>query len=158
MHKSGRRFGISSMSVVGNRNGYVGIGLDSGPPGKHREILGKSANKAKLNIIPIMRGCGSWECLCGENHSIPFSVEGKSGSVKITLMPAPKGVGLVVTDEVKKIMRLAGIKDIWCNTRGNTHMRINLMFAVFDALRKLNTYKLKPEFEKKVGLIVGKVD
>jgi len=158
MHKSGRRFGISAMSVVGNKNGYVGIGVASGPPGKHREILEKSTNKAKLNIIPIMRGCGSWECLCGENHSIPFIVEGKSGSVKIKLIPAPKGIGLVVSDEVKKVMRLAGIKDVWCITRGSTHMRVNLIMAVFNALKKLNSYKLKPEFEKRVGLTIGRAE
>ena len=109
-------------------------------------------NKAKLNIIPIRRGCGSWECSCGTNHSIPLTVEGKSGSVRIKLIPAPKGIGLCVSDEVKKVMKLAGISDIWCDTRGNTHMRINLIKAVFNALKKLNTYKTKPEFEKRIAV------
>lgn len=158
MHKSGRRYRISVMSVIGNRNGYVGVGLDSGPPGKHQEITEKSLNKAKLSIIPIRRGCGSWECLCGTNHSIPFAVEGKSGSVKMTFLPAPKGVGLAVSDEVKKVMRLAGISDIWSKSKGNTQMRINLIKATFDAFKKLNAYKIKPELEKKSGMVIGKVD
>ena len=68
MHKSGRRYRMSVMAVVGNRNGYVGIGLASSPPGKHRESIEKATNKAKLNIIPISRGCGSWECLCATHH------------------------------------------------------------------------------------------
>lgn len=158
MHKSGRRYGISVMVGVGNKNGYVGIGLANGPPGKHREVIDKAENRAKLNVIPIKRGCGSWECLCGEFHSIPFAVSGKSGSVRVKLLPAPKGVGLVVSDEIKKVMDLAGIKDIWCKSRGQTSTRINLIRAVFSALRKLNTYRLEADFEKSVGLKTGKVE
>jgi len=158
MHKSGRRYSISTMVVVGNKNGYVGLGLASGPPGKHQEVIEKATNKAKLNIIPIKRGCGSWECSCGTNHSIPFVIKGKSGSVIVELLPAPKGIGLCVSDEVKKLMRLAGISDIWCKTRGSTQMRINLIKSAFNALKKLNTYKIKPEFEKQVGMTIGKVE
>lgn len=158
MHKSGRRYRISVMAVVGNRNGYVGIGVASSPPGKHRESIEKATNKAKLNIIPISRGCGSWECLCATHHSIPFTVEGKSGSAIVKLIPAPKGIGLAVSNEIKKIMNMAGISDIWCKSRGNTKMRINFAQAVFNALKKLNVYKVKPEFEKKVGMKTGKVE
>ncbi|MEM5782187.1 MAG: 30S ribosomal protein S5 [Candidatus Aenigmatarchaeota archaeon] len=158
MHKSGRRYRISVMTAIGNKNGYIGVGLASGPPGKHQEVIEKSLNKAKLNLIPIRRGCGSWECLCGTNHSIPFAIEGKSGSIRIKFIPAPKGVGLVVSDEIKKIMRLAGISDVWCKSRGNTQMRINLIRATFNALKKLDAYKIKPEFEKKSGMTIGKVE
>jgi len=158
MHKSGRRYRMSVMAVVGNKNGYVGVGLASSPPGKHQEAIAKATNKAKLNIIPIARGCGSWECLCGTHHSIPFAVEGKSASVIVKLIPAPKGIGLAVADEIKKIMNLAGISDIWSRSRGNTKMRINFVMAVFNALKKLNVYKLKPDFEKKVGMKVGRVE
>jgi small subunit ribosomal protein S5 len=157
MHKSGRRYRISVMTVVGNKDGYVGIGLASGPPGKHQEVIEKSTNKAKISIIPIRRGCGSWECSCGSNHSIPFKVEGKSGSVIVKLIPAPKGIGLCISNEVKKMFRLAGISDVWCKTRGNTQMRANLIKANFNALKKLNTYRIKPEFEKEVGMSIGKV-
>ena len=158
MHKSGRRYGISVMVAIGNKNGYVGVGLANGPPGKHREIIEKAEKRAKLNVIPIKRGCGSWECLCGEIHSIPFAVKGKSGSIRIKLLPAPKGVGLVVSNEIKKVMSLAGIKDVWCKSRGQTSTRINHIKAVFGALKKLNTFRLKPEFEKSVGLKTGKVE
>jgi len=157
MHKSGRRYRISVMTVVGNKDGYAGLGLASGPPGKNQEVIEKSTNKAKLSIIPIRRGCGSWECSCGSNHSIPFTVEGKCGSVIVKLIPAPKGIGLCVSDEVKKLLRLAGISDVWCKTRGNTQMRANLIRANFNALKKLDTYKIKPEFEKEVGMSIGKV-
>lgn len=157
MHKSGRRYKISVLSVIGNKNGYVGVGLASGPAGKHQEVIEKSLNKAKLSIIPVRRGCGSWECSCGTNHSIPFAVTGKSGSVKMTLLPAPKGVGLAVSNEVKKLFKLAGIVDIWSKSKGNTQMRTNLLKATFDALKRLDAYKVKPEFEKQSGMTTGKV-
>ena len=158
MHKSGRRYKISIMTVIGNKGGYVGVGYASGPTGKNQEVIQKSLNKAKLNMIPVRRGCGSWECSCGTNHSVPFKITGKSGSVKITLLPAPKGIGLAVSDEVKKVLRLAGISDIWSKSRGNSQMRANFIKATFNALKKLNTYKIKTEFEKESGMTIGKVE
>ncbi len=152
MHKSGRRYRVSVMAVVGNSNGYVGVGVVHGPPSRHREVVEKALSKAKLSLIPVRIGCGSWECKCRTRHSIPIAVSGKSGSVRMSLMPAPKGVGLVVMDEVKKVMILAGIKDIWCKSRGQTGSRINLIRAVFDAFRKLNAYRISEEEEKMLGV------
>jgi small subunit ribosomal protein S5 len=138
MHKSGRRFTTSAFSVVGNEDGLVGIGKGKAP--EPRDAIAKSIQKAKLNLIKVERGCGSWECGCGEKHSIPFKTEGKSGSVRVVLMPAPKGVGIVADDESKKIFRLAGIKDVWVKSFGNTSMRINLITAIYNALKNLYTY------------------
>jgi small subunit ribosomal protein S5 len=158
MHKSGRRYHISVMVVVGNRNGYVGLGLGGGLPGAHREVVEKALVKAKLNVIPVRRGCGSWECKCGGSHSIPFAVTGKSGSVRIELIPAPRGLGLAVSDEVKKVMNLAGIRDVWCKSRGQTQSRVNLIKAVFDAMRKLDAYRVQEGHEASVGLKTGRAD
>ncbi len=158
MHKSGRRFRTSAMMIVGNNNGYVGVGMGSGPTGKHREIIEKATNKAKLNLIPIRRGCGSWECKCGGSHSIPFTVKGKCGSVHVELYPAPKGIGLCVSDEVKKVMKLAGVKDIWCKSRGQTTTRYNTIRAVMDALSKLNRFRTREDYEKTTGMKTGRVD
>lgn len=152
MHKSGRRYNISAMVVIGNGNGFVGLGFVAGPPAKHRELMEKALQNAKLNLIPVRRGCGSWECFCAKPHSIPVAVSGKSGSVIVELKPAPKGIGLCVSDEVKKIMRMAGIRDIWSKTRGQTQSRINLIKAVFYALKKLNTIKILESQHKPLGL------
>jgi small subunit ribosomal protein S5 len=137
--KSGRRFSYSIFTVVGNENGLVGIGRAVAP--ETRLAIEKALQRAKLNLIRVKRGCGSWECGCGTAHSIPFKVTGKSGSVRVELLPAPKGVGLVADDESKKIFRLAGIKDIWMKTFGNTSTRINLITAIYNALKKLYIYE-----------------
>lgn len=110
MHKSGRRFKMTAFVVVGNEDGYVGVG--KGTALEARSAVEKAIKKAKMNLIRVKRGCGSWECSCGGNHSIPFKVEGKCGSVRVILIPGPKGLGLVASDEAKKILRLAGIKDV----------------------------------------------
>ena len=139
MRRSGRRFTTNAFIVVGNENGIVGVGRGSAI--EARDSIEKAIRRAKLRIIKAKRGCGSWECGCGEEHSIPFKVKGKSGSVRVILMPAPKGVGLVTDNESKKIFRLAGIKDIWIKTFGNTSARMNLISAIFDALKKLYVYE-----------------
>lgn len=158
MHKSGRRFRVSVMVVVGNRDGYLGIGIASGPPNMHRAVINKALHQAKLAIIPITRGCGSWECGCGTTHSIPVKTVGKTGSVSVDLIPAPKGIGLCCSAEMKKVMRLAGITDIWVKTRGHSQTRYNFAKAVFGALKKVNTLRMTEEQAQKVGVCIGKVE
>ncbi len=150
MHKSGRRVRFRATVVVGNKDGYIGIGK-----AKAKEVgpaIRKAITNAKLNITKVKQGCGSWECLCGTHHSIPYKVTGGSGSVRITLMPAPKGLGLVGSDVVKKILRIAGIKDIWVSTDGDSRTKVNAANATYNALRNISNVKI-PEIktEKKAG-------
>lgn len=125
--------------AVGNEDGYVGVGM--GKSKQIRNAIEKAIKDAKLNITPIRRGCGSWECLCGEPHSLPFKVVGKSGSVEVTLLPAPRGVGLVAGDIAKTVLSLAGVRDIWTRSKGETRTAMNMAKAVFNALKL--TYKFK---------------
>ena len=69
---------------------------------------------------------------------MPLKVTGKSGSVKVTLIPAPQGTGLVVANELKKILKLAGVKDVYSKTSGRIRTTFNLVKACFDALNKTN--------------------
>jgi small subunit ribosomal protein S5 len=64
--------------IVGNEDGLVGIGTAKAK--QLRFAIDKAIEDAKLKIIPVNRGCGSWECSCNRPHSIPFKVVGKSGS------------------------------------------------------------------------------
>jgi len=126
---------FSVLVVAGDKNGHIGIGL-----GKAKETVPareKASRKAKLNIIKIKRGSGSFEGASSEPHSIPFRVEGKCGSCKIILMPAPQGTGLVIGDEGKKILKLAGIKDIYSQSWGQTRTTLNYAGAIMKALGKL---------------------
>jgi len=145
-----------SIAVVGDRNGHVGVGR-----GKSKDTVPareKALRKAKINIRKIKRGCGSWQCSCQTPHSIPFKTYGECGSVKIELMPAPKGKGLVVEPECAKILRAAGIKDVWSRTFGQTKVKINLIEACINALDNLNKMKIRPEMAENVGLVEGSVN
>ncbi|MBT3582867.1 30S ribosomal protein S5 [Candidatus Woesearchaeota archaeon] len=131
--KEGNKPVFSVMAVVG-KDGYVGIGI-----GRAKETMpsrDKAVRNAKLNLTQISRGCGSWQCTCGEPHSIPFKMEGKEASVEVKFMPAPKGTGLVIDSEIKKIFRLAGIKDVWCKTKGQSRQKANLVSATMKALKQ----------------------
>lgn len=154
MTDSGRRVRFRVLAAVGNRDGYVGLGIGHG-----REVgiaIRKAINYAKMNIIEIKRGCGSWECRCRRPHSIPFAVEGKSGSVKVKLMPGPRGLGLVIGDVGKKILSLAGVKDVWSQTLGETRTTVNFAKAVFEALYNTNSVAVKPEMIERYGIVVGR--
>ncbi len=140
MHKSGRRVRFRATVIVGNENGFIGLGK-----AKAKEVgpaIRKAITAAKLNMIEVKEGCGSWECGCGTNHSVPYKVTGASGSVRVTLMPAPKGIGLVASDIIKKILRIAGIKDAWVSTSGNTRTKVNTANATFDALKQISMVKI----------------
>jgi len=127
------------MAVVGDGNGHIGIGM-----GRAAETLPakeKAIRQAKLNIMKINRGCASYDCSCEEPHSIPFATSGKCSSVELRFKPAPQGTGLVVGDEVKKMMRLAGIKDVYGKSFGQTSTTLNVAKACMQALGKLGELK-----------------
>ena len=131
--KEGNVATFSCMVVVGT-NGYIGLGY-----GRAQETLparSKASRKAKLNLIKIKTACASFDCTCGENHTVPFIVEGRSGSSRIKLIPAPQGTGLVAGDEIKKILKTAGIKDVYSTTKGKKRTTLNVARACVDALRK----------------------
>ena len=152
MHKSGRKVNFRVIVAVGNKKGYVGLGQ-----GKSKEVgpaIRKAVDNAKYNIIKVRRGCGDWGCVCGREHTVPFKVSGKSGSVRVTLIPAPGGVGLAVGDVGKTILGLAGIYDVWSQTMGQTQTTINFANAVFDALKQLSRVKARKSDLKSLGVAV----
>ena len=133
--KEGNVLTFGVMAVVGDGRGHIGLGY-----GRAAETLPareKAIRKAKLNIQKISLGCASYDCSCDEPHSIPLAVEGKVSSVRVRLMPAPQGTGLVVSDELKKILRAVGIKDIYSKTSGKVRTTINAAKACMKALEKI---------------------
>jgi len=156
MTDSGRRVRFAVTTVVGNSNGFVGIGKSKG-----KEVgptIRASIDNAKINMIEVRRGCGSWECGCGTPHSIPFEVKGKCGSPVVKLKPAPKGVGLAVSDIAKPILKLAGIKDAWVFTRGQTQSTVNYAKAIFDALKQTTVMRTSGELKHDLNIVTGAVE
>lgn len=153
MTDSGRRVKFVITVVVGNNDGFVGLGQAKG-----KEVgasIRKAIENAKLNIMEIYRGCGSWECGCGKPHTVPFAITGKSGSVLITLKPAPQGIGLATGDVAKKILAIAGVKDCWAFTDGQTRTTVNYAKAVIDSLKKNIEMRVLPQEKQKIAMVLG---
>ena len=153
--QEGNKPKFSTFAVVGNSDGYVGIGY-----GKSKETVPareKAIRQAKLNIIKIKRGCGDWGCGCGDPHTVPFKVTGKTGSCEIFLLPAPKGTGLKAEKECQKILKLAGIKDVWSKAEGQTRSKLNVLYSCFQALQKLSEFKIDDKKANELKIIEGSI-
>lgn len=141
MTDSGRRVKFRATVIVGNGDGFIGIG-----EGKDVQVgiaIKKAIDTAKMNVKGIKRGCGSWECGCGLNHTVPFAVKGKAGSVTVELKPAPRGLGLASGGTAKKVLDIAGIKDVWATAKGETRTTLNFARATYNALVRTTTMKVK---------------
>ena len=136
MTDSGRRVRFNVMACVGNKDGYVGLAM-----AKSKEVsnaIRKALTAAKLNLIQVQRGNGSWESSVGPGTSVPFKVQGQAGSTRVTLMSAPSGKGLVIGETGKRVLELAGISDVLSRTKGQTRTTINYAAATFNALAAIN--------------------
>jgi small subunit ribosomal protein S5 len=155
MTDSGRRVRFAITVVVGNYDGYVGLGRLKG-----KEVgpaIRAAIDVAKLNMIEVKRGCGSWQCGCLTPHSLPFEVAGHSGSVVVTLKPAPRGTGLAVGDIAKSVLEMAGVKDAWGFTKGHTKTTINYSIGAFEALRRTSQVRVTIEQRDRLQIRSGPV-
>ena len=133
MTPNGQSTRFKALVAAGNENGWLGIGM--GKSKQMRIAIEKANNAAYLSVSPVKLGCGSWECRCDQNHSVPFKVIGRGGSVTIEILPAPRGLGLVAGEKIRNLLRLAGIKDVWTTAKGSTATMNSTSKAVLQCLR-----------------------
>jgi len=133
MTDSGRRVKFRCVVVVGNRDGLVGYA-----EGRDDQVGGaiqKAIDVAKLNLIQVPLGSGSWEDRPGGTNSLIRKATGKAGSVTVEIIPAPKGLGLAAAETPRKVLELAGVEDAWTKSHGNTRTTVNLAKATYNALQ-----------------------
>lgn len=134
--QAGQRTRFKAYAIVGDERNYLGLGWKC-----HKEVQGAikgAITMAKLNIIPVRKGY--WGNKIGGTHTVPCKVTGKSGSVKVRLVPAPRGTGLVAPPVTKKLFNFAGIHDIYTKTEGSTRTRGNFVKACFGAIKAAYEY------------------
>jgi small subunit ribosomal protein S5 len=132
MTDSGRRVKFRCVVAIGNGDGYVGYA--QGRDDQVGAAIQKAIEIAKLNLVHVSRGCGSWECGCGRPHTVALRTKGKAGSVEVELRPAPRGLGLAAGETARSVLELAGIEDIWTRSSGTTRTTVNFAKATFNAL------------------------
>jgi small subunit ribosomal protein S2e len=137
---AGQRMRFKAFVVVGDSNGHIGLGVKACKEVAH-SIQG-SMILAKLNMVPVRRGY--WGGKIGPPHTIPTKITGKCGSVAVRLVPAPRGTGIVAAISAKKVLQLAGVKDVFTSTTGSTKTMGNFVKATYFALRKTYGF-LSPE-------------
>merc|ERR1712173_169885 len=138
---AGQRTRFKAFVAVGDQNGHVGLGSKCA-----KEVAGAIQGAivaAKLSVIPIRRGF--WGNKIGLPHTVPCKLTGKCGSVRMRLIPAPKGTGIVAAIAPKKILKMAGIEDCYPASRGKTRTMGNFIKATYIALQKSYGF-LTPNF------------
>ena len=124
--KGGRRFSFSALTVVGNKDGLVGIGY-----GKGREVpiaVEKSVKDARKQIMRVTR----------QGTTIPHQVEGVYGTSRVRLVPAAPGTGSIAGKAVRRVIEASGITDILTKNYGSTNA-LNVVKATLVALAKLRS-------------------
>lgn len=140
---AGQRTRFKAFIAVGDSNGHLGLGVKCAK--EVATAIRGAIIAAKLSCIPIRRGY--WGKKVGLPHTIPNKVTGKCGSVRMRMIPAPRGTGLCAAPAVKKLLGLAGIQDCYTSARGHTRTMGNFIKATFFALRKTYSY-LSPDLWK----------
>ena len=107
--KGGRRFSFSSLVVVGNGKGRVGVG--SGKAKDVSEAIRKGTESAHKNIVDVKI----------VNQTLPHEVLGRFGSVKILMRPASEGTGVIAGGSARAVLELAGVHNVLTKTFGSTN-------------------------------------
>jgi len=148
---AGQRTRFKAFVVVGDNDGHVGLGVKAAK--EVATAIRGAIIAAKNNVIPVMRGY--WGNKLGAPHTIPCKVHGKCGSVRIRLIPAPRGTGLVAAKIPMKVLRYAGIEDVFTSSRGATSTGGNFVKAVFAAVKATYGYNM-PDLWEQVDLAAKK--
>lgn len=133
---AGQRTRFKVFTVVGDSRGHLGVGARVGK--EVATAIRASLIAAKLNIIPVRRGY--WGNRFGAPHTIPMKVTGKSGSVCVRMIPAPRGTGIVASPLVTRIVQFTGIEDLYTASCGKTRTGANFIMATFFAIRKTYSF------------------
>jgi len=140
---AGQRTRFKAYVVVGDSSGHVGLGVKCSK--EVATAIRGAIIAAKLSVIPVRRGY--WGNKIGTPHTVPTKVTGKCGSVRVRLVPAPRGTGIVAAKTPKKILQYAGIEDVYTKTKGSTKTLGNFVKATFNAISETYGY-LSPDLWK----------
>ncbi len=122
--KGGKRFNFTALVVVGDEQGWVGIG--KGKAAEVPEAISKAVKHAKKQLVRVSI----------KNGTIPHEVRGHFGAEHVMLKPASAGTGIVAGGAVRAVIELSGIHNIVAKTLGRGNP-FNVVHATLDGLNQL---------------------
>jgi small subunit ribosomal protein S5 len=131
--KGGRRMRFRATVIIGDRAGRVGIGLGKGADVQIAARKGAAEAKKNLINVPIV------------NDTIPHSVKLKYKAARILILPAAPGTGLIAGSAVRKMLELAGIKNVLSKSFGTAN-RVVLGQAMLKVLSELRLTEAAKKF------------
>ena len=142
--KGGKNLSFSALVVVGDSAGHAGFGM-----GKAREVpmaIKKGIEQAKKSLIKLnLKGT-----------TIPHQVVGYYGSAQVLLKPASEGTGVIAGGPVRKVMQVAGIRNVLTKSIGTSNPH-NVVKATFAALLSLkDAGQVAESRSKQVEELTGK--
>jgi small subunit ribosomal protein S5 len=139
--KGGRNFRFSALVVIGDGNGYVGVG--TGKAAEVPDAIRKGIDDAKKNLIrvPIV------------GTTIPHEAVGIFGAGKVLIKPAEEGTGVIAGGPVRAVLELAGVRDIRTKSLGSNNPT-NMVRATIEGLSQLHTLE---EYAKLRGISMEEI-
>jgi len=134
--RAGQRTRFKAIVAIGDKQGHIGLGIKTAA--EVANAIKGATLYAKLSISPVR--LGYWGNRIGAPHTVSSTVTGKCGSIRMRLIPAPRGSGIVAGSVAKKLLQMAGMQDLFTSSIGHTKTTFNFLVATFNAM--VNTYSI----------------
>ncbi|MBL1141798.1 MAG: 30S ribosomal protein S5 [Proteobacteria bacterium] len=124
--KGGRQFRFGAVTVVGDGNGRVGLGL-----GKSREVplaIQKAMEDARRNMISVPLNEGT----------LQYPIVAEFGAAKVYMQPASEGTGIIAGGPMRAVFEVVGVHNVLAKSNGSTNP-INVIRATIEGLKQMSS-------------------
>jgi small subunit ribosomal protein S5 len=133
--KGGKRLRFSTVVVVGDHSGKVGVGLGRGADVKGAVEKGERIATKAMKQIELV------------GDTIPHEILYKYGAAQVLLRPARPGTGVIAGSSVRTVLELAGIDNVYGKILGTPEPNANA-YCTFEALKALRNGRVLEKMTK----------
>jgi len=133
--KGGKRLRFSTVVVVGDHNGKVGVGLGRGVDVRSAVEKGERIATKAMRRIELI------------GDTIPHEINYKYGAAQVLLRPARTGTGVIAGSSVRTVLELAGVDSVYGKILGTQEPNANA-YCTFEALKALRNGRVLKKMSK----------